>query len=54
VQNNYVWATGTDEVVAMTNIVKYLEEGITTANGDVIKFDRVVLDTVILSLLFTY
>lgn len=35
---------GTDEVVALTKIVSYLEEGF-QINGKTVKFDRVVLDT---------
>lgn len=36
---------GTDEIVALTKIISYMENGYTTENGDVIKFDRIVLDT---------
>eukprot|EP01041_Mallomonas_annulata_P004598 gene4598-9134_t len=36
---------GTDEVVALTRVVSMLEEGYTTPNGNVIRFDRIVLDT---------
>ena len=36
---------GTDEIVAMTEIIDYLEEGLILANGKKIKFDRIVLDT---------
>ncbi len=36
---------GTDEVVAMTKVVTYLEEGCELPNGQTIKFDRIVLDT---------
>ena len=36
---------GTDEVVAMTKIIQYLENGYTTPSGQIVKFDRIVLDT---------
>lgn len=36
---------GTDEVVAMTKVVTYLERGWEAPDGTVHKFDRVVLDT---------
>ena len=36
---------GTDEIVALTKIVGFLEEGYRTPSGAVIRFDRVVLDT---------
>ena len=37
---------GTDEIVALTNIVKYLDEGYKAPDGRLIKFDRIVIDTV--------
>ena len=36
---------GTDEVVAMTKVVTYLEEGCELPSGQTVKFDRIVLDT---------
>lgn len=36
---------GTDEIVAMTKIVTFLEEGCLLPNGQNIIFDRIVLDT---------
>eukprot|EP01036_Dinobryon_divergens_P023968 gene23968-32370_t len=36
---------GTDEIVALTNIVKYLDQGYRAPDGTVIKFDRIVIDT---------
>ena len=36
---------GTDEIVAMTKVVTFLEEGCVLGNGETIKFDRIVLDT---------
>lgn len=36
---------GTDEIVALTKIISYLDRGFKTPNGKVVKFDRVVLDT---------
>ena len=36
---------GTDEIVAMTEIIDYLEKGYTLPNGKIMKFDRIVLDT---------
>jgi len=36
---------GTDEIVAMTEIIDYLEKGYTLPNGKTMKFDRIVLDT---------
>ena len=36
---------GTDEIVALSKVITYLEEGLTTPSGEVIKFDRIVLDT---------
>mmetsp|Transcript_157 Transcript_157/g.191 ORF Transcript_157/g.191 Transcript_157/m.191 type:complete len:808 (-) Transcript_157:24-2447(-) len=36
---------GTDEIVAMTKIVTFLEEGCLLPNGQNIVFDRIVLDT---------
>ena len=36
---------GTDEIVAMTKVVTFLEEGCVLPNGQTIKFDRIVLDT---------
>lgn len=36
---------GADEVVALTKVVSYLQDGIRQPNGDILKFDRVVLDT---------
>ena len=37
---------GTDEIVALTNIVKYLDQGYRAPDGTIIKFDRIVIDTV--------
>ena len=36
---------GSDEVVAMTKVVTYLDDGFTKPDGSVVKFDRIVLDT---------
>lgn len=36
---------GTDEVVAMSKIMTFLDQGYTLPNGRVLKFDRIVLDT---------
>jgi arsenite-transporting ATPase len=36
---------GADEVVALTKVVSYLQDGIVQPNGNLLKFDRVVLDT---------
>ena len=36
---------GTDEIVALANIVRYLDDGFTLPNGKMVKFDRIVLDT---------
>lgn len=36
---------GTDEIVAMTEVIDYLEKGYTLPNGKTMKFDRIVLDT---------
>jgi arsenite-transporting ATPase len=36
---------GTDEIVAMTRIISYLDDGLTLPSGEVLTFDRVVLDT---------
>jgi len=36
---------GTDEIVALTKIVSYLKNGYTLPNGQVVKFDRIVIDT---------
>eukprot|EP01038_Epipyxis_sp_PR26KG_P008121 gene8121-10999_t len=36
---------GTDEVVALTNIIRYLDDGFVDSNGRNVKFDRVVIDT---------
>lgn len=36
---------GTDEIVAMTKVVSYLEKGYTSPSGTLHRFDRVVLDT---------
>jgi len=36
---------GSDEVVAMTKVVTYLDEGFTKPDGTVVKFDRIVMDT---------
>ena len=36
---------GTDEIVAMTRVISYLDDGLTMPSGEVLTFDRVVLDT---------
>eukprot|EP01035_Chromulina_nebulosa_P018324 gene18324-24014_t len=36
---------GTDEIVALTKIISYLQSGYKLPNDDIIKFDRIVLDT---------
>lgn len=36
---------GTDEIVAMTKVISYLDNGITLPDGSLMKFDRIVLDT---------
>merc|ERR1719231_1105116 len=36
---------GTDEIVALSKVITYLEEGLKTPSGEIIKFDRIVLDT---------
>lgn len=36
---------GTDEIVALTKIIMYLDEGFLTSSGDRVRFDRIVLDT---------
>ena len=36
---------GSDEVVAMTKVVTYLDDGFQRPDGSVVRFDRVVLDT---------
>jgi arsenite-transporting ATPase len=36
---------GTDEIVAMTKIMTYLDEGYRQPNGKVVHFDKIVLDT---------
>ena len=36
---------GTDEIVALSKVITYLEEGFKTPSGEIIRFDRIVLDT---------
>lgn len=36
---------GTDEVIALTKIISYLDNGYILPDGNIIKFDRIVLDT---------
>jgi arsenite/tail-anchored protein-transporting ATPase len=36
---------GTDEIVAMTRIIGYMDQGMRLPNGEVVTFDRIVLDT---------
>ena len=36
---------GADEVVALTKVVSYLQDGVQQPNGQTLRFDRVVLDT---------
>ncbi len=36
---------GTDEIVAMSKVISYIEDGYTLPNGNLLKFDRIVLDT---------
>jgi arsenite-transporting ATPase len=36
---------GADEVVALTKVVSFLQDGVILPNGQALKFDRVVLDT---------
>eukprot|EP00595_Chromulina_sp_UTEXLB2642_P001113 CAMPEP_0196766490 /NCGR_PEP_ID=MMETSP1095-20130614/25463_1 /TAXON_ID=96789 ORGANISM="Chromulina nebulosa, Strain UTEXLB2642" /NCGR_SAMPLE_ID=MMETSP1095 /ASSEMBLY_ACC=CAM_ASM_000446 /LENGTH=172 /DNA_ID=CAMNT_0042128795 /DNA_START=190 /DNA_END=704 /DNA_ORIENTATION=- len=36
---------GTDEIVALTKIISYLQSGYQLPNNEIIKFDRIVLDT---------